>query len=194
MAGSDSYGQNVPYPKLNDVPNAETGFGSMANALAALSNMTFANANARASTLTTPVVGMETYLVAEGRKEYYDGTQWTTITPGQWKPIPFASGYVALSGSPSYRIVNGMVQMRGTGQRSNGAPLVPMSQLHVVTNLPAEARPTGSRWFAVATEWTNSIYARLEVNADGTMNLIVPEQTGTAPSWFGLDGVSFSLT
>lgn len=194
MAGSDSYGQNVPYPKLNDVPNAEIGFGGMANALAALSNMTFANANARAATLTAPVVGMETYLVAEGRKEYFDGTAWTTITPGQWKPITFGSGYAARSGSPSYRIVNGVVQMRGTLQRTGGNPFVPMTQLPIVTSLPAEARPTGSRWFIVATEWTNSIHARIEVNADGTMNAIVPEQTGTAPSWVGLDGVSFSLS
>lgn len=191
---TDDYGQNIPYPLLNEKPNAQTGFGNMANAIAQRSNMVFANANARASSMPSPVVGMETYLVAEGRKEYFDGTQWSPITPGQWKPISFGTGYTARSGSPAYRISNGMVFMRGTFQRTNGAPFVPMTNLQIVTSLADEIRPTATRYFAVATEWTNSIYGRVEVNTAGNMWAIVPEQTGTAPSWIGLDGVSYSLT
>lgn len=85
MPGTDNYAQNVPYPKLSDQPNIESSMSALVNGAVALSNMTFANANARAAAIQTPVVGMETYLIAEGRKEVYTGTGWTPLqTSPSW--------------------------------------------------------------------------------------------------------------
>jgi hypothetical protein len=79
MPGTDNYAQNVQYPKLSDVPNAETSFGTLVNGVVPMTNMVFPNANARAAAIASPVKGMETYLVAENRKDIWDGTAWRQI-------------------------------------------------------------------------------------------------------------------
>lgn len=193
MPGTDDYGQDAPYPKLSDQPNAETAFGSLVNAIVPLTNMTFKNAADRAAAITAPVAGMESYLIAEGRKEYYSGTAWTTLTPGQWQPIPFSSTWVGRAGAPSYRILNGNVQFRGAGQLLTGLPLNGHAQYTIVSALPAEIRPTETRWFAVATEWVDALYARIEVTPDGLVHVITPT-INPGPSWIGLDGITYSLT
>lgn len=91
MPGTDIYGQNVPYPKLSDKPNAEAALSALVGGVVSLSNMTFANANARAAALSSPVAGMETYLVAEKRKDIWNGTSWQQVssvaTYGPYTPI-----------------------------------------------------------------------------------------------------------
>jgi|SRR5689334_11923490 len=193
MPGTDSYGQNVPYPKLNDAPNLETAMAGLVNGAVPLTNMTFANANARAAQLATPVVGMETYLVAEGRKEIFTSSGWVTITAGPWIPLSFASGYAANSGSPAYRIVNQSVRLRGTAKRTSGSPFTKAAAFTIAT-LPVEARPTAFRYFLGCTEWASDMYARVEIDTDGSIVVIVPTTgSGTAASWVSLDQVEYSL-
>jgi hypothetical protein len=81
MPGTDTYQQGYPYPKLSDAPNIETATSALVNAMAPRTNMIFANASARTAALATPVAGMECWLIAEGRKEIYDGTAWRTYPP-----------------------------------------------------------------------------------------------------------------
>lgn len=81
MPGTDSYQQNVPYPKLSDTPNVETALQTLVNAGVVLSNMRFPNTATRNAVITHPVAGMETWLVAENRKEIYDGTTWNAYVP-----------------------------------------------------------------------------------------------------------------
>lgn len=193
MPGSDDYAQNVQYPKLSDAPNAETGFGTLVNDIVPLTNMVFANAASRAAAVPAPVAGMESYLIAEGRKEYFNGSAWTTITPGQWQPIPFATGYSGRAGAPSFRTVNGMVQLRGAVQQTSGLAMAGHAALTVVSALPTSVRPSETRWFLGATEWQDALYARVEVNPEGTVKIIIPS-INPGPAWVSLDGVSYSLT
>lgn len=79
MPGFDAYEQNVQYPRLGDTPNAETAFSTLTNGLVPLTNMVFANANARAATIPNPVAGMETWLISEGRKDVYWGNAWVPV-------------------------------------------------------------------------------------------------------------------
>lgn len=121
---------------------------------------------------------------------------WRPLSPGPWKPLTLASGYSANSGSPSYRIVNGEVHLRGTISRSNGAALTANAVTEFAT-LPSEARPiAGLRFFLVPTQWsTNSgvtyIHARVEVDPNGKMSYLLP--IGSRSEWVGLDSVSFSI-
>jgi hypothetical protein len=197
MPGSDDYGQDVPYPKLSDQPNIEAALSALVNALVPLSNMIFANANERAASLPAPVVGMETFLVAEGRKEYYNGSAWVPLTPGQWQPLSFATGYVANSGSPSYRVLNGEVQFRGTIKLSSGADL-PNAVETLFATVPVGARPVGApRIFAAAGNFVTSggvshFTARVGVDTDGLCKFIVP--TGSTMEWLSLDGIRYSIS
>ncbi|MGW0468333.1 hypothetical protein ACWDX6_24160 [Streptomyces sp. NPDC003027] len=80
MPGYDAFEQKVPYPKLSDTPNIETAISALVNETVPLSNMVFDNANARATVVTQPVEGMETFLIAEGRKEIFYGGVWNVVS------------------------------------------------------------------------------------------------------------------
>lgn len=86
MPGTDDYGQNVPYPKLSDQPNIEAAMLALVNGVVPLTNMMFANANARAAAIANPVVGMTTYLVAENRTDVYTGSTWVRFVTGPQPP------------------------------------------------------------------------------------------------------------
>jgi hypothetical protein len=157
----------------------------------------FASAAARAAALTgaaAPVPGMVTYLVAEDRYDarMADGS-WQAITPGPWVPLTFASGYTVRTGLPSYRIVNGAVELRGTFQRTGGTPFLKATTFTPLT-LPAAACPTSFRYFTARTEVAADMYGSVEVAIDGTVNVIIPNSAGTAASWMALDQIRFSLT
>ncbi|MCY0926222.1 hypothetical protein OTB20_08385 [Streptomyces sp. H27-H1] len=192
MPGIDDLGQGIPYPLLSDPPNIESALSSMVDSAVPRMNMRFANANARAATIPSPVAGMECYLIAEKRKELYDGAAWVTITPSGWVPITFASGYQARAGSPSYRILNSCVELRGSVQRVGFTPFIKGTGFSIAT-LPTICRPPHYRTYAVATEWATDMYARLEVTPDGEVEIGIPTITGTAARWLCLDGVRYSL-
>jgi hypothetical protein len=195
MPGVDDLDQNVPFPLLSDPPNIESATSNLVDAVVPKLNMTFADANARAATIPAPTPGMECFLIAEKRKEIFDGTSWVTLTASGWTSLTFASGYIANTGSPGYRIVNQCVELRGTG-RNSGNTAVPVNAEFVIATLPAIARPPQSRFFVVAAEWWTDIYARIEVRTNGDVVVIIPLDTGIAPGarWVCFDGIRFSLT
>lgn len=82
MAGQDSYGQGVVVASLTDAPNAETLARNIADAIAQRSVMRFASASTRASTLTSPVEGMVSWLQDVNALYLYDGSAWQPIMIG----------------------------------------------------------------------------------------------------------------
>lgn len=196
MPGTDSLQQNVPYPKLSDVPNIETATSSLVNAVVPLVNLRFASANARAAALPSPAAGTETFLIAEARKELWDGTQWVALTPGPWLPLPFITGYNARAGNPGYRIVGDVVQLRGLIQRTDGGQMVTTtadSWLEFAT-LPTTARPATIKDMPIAVEWrSNNQTARLSVGADGVLSVGIVTNLTLWPTWASLDSVQFGI-
>lgn len=95
MPGTDSYGQGIPYAKLSDAPNIESASSSLANAAAPKLVMVFANANARAATLTgpqAPTDGMTTWLQTERIFQVYCAGAWQTYSADtgtwtSWTPV-----------------------------------------------------------------------------------------------------------
>ncbi|MFF5451888.1 hypothetical protein ACFY40_11685 [Streptomyces sp. NPDC012950] len=197
MPTSDPYGQSINIAALTDAPDAETLAHGIVDAVAPRLNLRFASAAARAAQLVgaaAPVPGMYTYLVAEDRYDVRmaDGT-WQALSPGAWIPLSFAAGYAARTGLPSYRIVNGSVEFRGTFQRSAGGAFTKGATFTIMT-LPAAARPTSFRYFIARTEWAADMYGGVEVAIDGTVNVGIPNTAGTAASWMSLDAIRYSLT
>ncbi|MFD4234301.1 hypothetical protein [Streptomyces sp. NPDC058542] len=200
MPTTDGYGQKVPYPVLSDAPNFELAFQGAVNALAGQSVMRFANANERSATLIgafKAVPGMISYLIAEDRWDRYDGDGvWRPMSPGPWKPFTYASGYVANTGSPGYRIVNGEVHLRGTLKKSNDTDFAADSETLLGT-LPTEARPTGaSKFFIVATAYETIsgrtyLHGRIAVLPNGQMLYVIP--AGGKTPWISIDGIRFNL-
>ncbi|MER7908314.1 hypothetical protein [Streptomyces sp. NPDC096068] len=193
---TDSYGQGIIIPSLTDPPDVRSPSAGMDDIIGQ-TVLHFATAAARTAALTgaaAPVPGMVTYLAAEDRYDarMADGS-WQPITPGPWVPLSFASGYTARTGLPSYRIVNGAAELRGTFQRTSGTAFTKAVTFTPLT-LPAAARPTSYRYFTARTEVAADMYGSVEVAIDGTVNVIIPNSAGTAASWMALDQIRYSLT
>lgn len=90
MAGTDSYGQGVSVADLLDAPNAKVLAQNLADAIVSRSVMRFASASARSAALSSPVEGMPTWLIAEGRLEIYHSGAWLA-----WPPIPVQTDQVS---------------------------------------------------------------------------------------------------
>lgn len=197
MPTADPFAQSISIAALTDAPDVETLAHGIVDAVAPRLVLRFASAIARAATLVgsaAPVPGMITYLASEDRYEARmgDGT-WRTISSGAWIPLTFAGGYVPRTGSPSYRLLGDSVELRGTLERTTGAPFTKGTALTVAT-LPVGARPAAWKYFPIATEWAADMYARAEVDTGGNVIITIPPSTATGASWASLDNVRFSLT
>ncbi|MEV4037720.1 hypothetical protein [Streptomyces umbrinus] len=201
MPKSDGYGQNVQYPVLSDSPNIETAFQTAVNGIVPQTVMRFANANARAAALInefSPRPGMITYLIAEDRYEgrMADNT-WQPLSPGPWQPLSLKSGFSVQSGSPGFRVVNGVVQLRGRLRRTNGGQFSTGTDW-VFATLPEAVRPsTASYWVTPVEMGAGIYYGRTELSPTSGELLIQtpPGATSTTNGlkWTGLDGLSYSL-
>lgn len=197
MPGVDDLDQNVPFPLLSDPPNIESATNNLVDAVVPKLNMIFPDANARAATIPTPTAGMECFLIAEKRKELYDGTTWVTMTAGGWVPLTLDAGYEPFSGTPAYRIVDNSVELKGKVQRTAFASFVHATAVRL-SSLPTVIRPTSERTFIVATEWAADLFAWVTVQSNGNLTTVLPP-TGSAPiaavaRWVSLDGVRYTLT
>jgi hypothetical protein len=195
MPGTDGLQQNVPYPLLSDAPNIEKAMFDMVNALVPLTNLRFANANERAAVMPNPVAGTETFLVAEARKEVFDGESWVPMTPGPWIPLPFITGYNAHSGSPGYRVFGDNVQLRGIFKRTTGAEMNNAVDGWIdFAQLPTAVRPATTKDVTIAVEWrSHNQSARLSVGATGILRIGIVENLTDFPRWASLDGVQFAI-
>ncbi|MER6485739.1 hypothetical protein ABT264_19550 [Streptomyces virginiae] len=196
MPGVDDFDQNVQFPLLSDPPNIESAMSTLVDGVVPKLNMRFADANERAATIPAPVAGMECFLIAEKRKEIFDGTAWVTLTPGGWVPITLDSGYSPQSGSPAYRIINNSVELKGKIRRTDNASF-PHAASFRLASLPTLIRPSEERTFIVATEWAADLYAWMTVQPNGNLTAVLPP-AGTSPigavaRWAALDGIRYPL-
>lgn len=197
---TDAFNQGYNQATLGDAPNVQT-LDNAATILVPRMVMRFASSAARAAVLVgaqAPTPGMVTYLISEDRLEVYQanagsGTAgWTPVTAGPWVPITFASGYVANTGDPAYRVINGCVELRGTVGTSSGGSL-PVNALTPIATLPSGVRPPAYRYYMAATEWASAMYGRVEVHPDGTIQIAIPGGGSAAAAWISLDNVRYSL-
>ncbi|MFI8206906.1 hypothetical protein [Streptomyces sp. NPDC085937] len=195
MASTDDYGQGVNIASLTDAPDAETLAKNIANALAPRSVMRFASASTRAATLAdahAPVPGMITYLGAEERWEGRQGSSWVQMTPGPWIPLSFASGYVAYSGSPAYRLWGDVVQLRGAITRSSGHLV--KGTVTLFATLPSGYRPSTTQHLPAAVGSTVAPGGRLDVLTNGQMSYLIGTSATNDVDVFSFSGQSFSIT
>ncbi|MET9959325.1 hypothetical protein ABZ128_09585 [Streptomyces sp. NPDC006326] len=198
MPGVDGLDQNVPYPLLSDPPNIESATSNLVNAVVPKLNLAFADANDRAAVLPAPTAGMECFLIAEKRKEIFDGTSWVTMLPGGWVPLTFDAGYAAyITTAPAYRIIDNSVELRGKVQKSGFTSFSPATAFRL-SSLPTAIRPAQERTFIVATEWAADLFAWLTVQPNGNLTAVVPPTTGSPVAavarWLALDGVRYPLS
>ncbi|MEV0444020.1 hypothetical protein AB0I84_23850 [Streptomyces spectabilis] len=201
MPKADSYGQNVQYPALGDSPNIEAALQTLVNGVVPRSVMRFENANVRAAIMVgayAPKPGMITYLTAEDRYDarMSDGT-WQAITPSVWKPLSLKSGFSVQSGSPGYRVVNGIVHLRGRIRRTNGGQFSTGTDW-IFATLPESVRPETAQYWVTPVEMGAGIYyGRTELSPTTGELLIVTPPGATSTSnglkWTGLDGISYGI-
>ncbi|MET7939642.1 hypothetical protein [Streptomyces sp. NPDC005302] len=201
MPKNDSYSQGVQTPVLGDSPDIEVALSTLAAGIVPKTIMRFADANARAAALTgttKPVPGMVTYLIAEDR---YDGRMgdgtWQALTPGNWQPITTNTGVAAQSGSPGYRVINGIVHLRGRFRRTNNGQFATGTDWSIAT-LPSAIRPETDQYWVTPVEIGAGIYyGRTQLNYDTGLIIVQTPPGATSTSnglhWTGIDGLSYSL-
>lgn len=185
MPALDKYGQKIPYPVLSDVPNAETAFGGLTNSVVAQSNMVFANANERAANLPEPVEGMETYLVAEQRKEIYRNGTWQAFVTATkpWLNVTLATGYTAYGGAtvaPRVRQEGSIVYLEGRLKRTDNGN-IPASNSIILGTIPLAYQPVGhyaEGFCSVSNATDGTPLARVEI-----WNGSAPTDPGTIRYW-----------
>ncbi|MFI2757840.1 hypothetical protein ACH5A3_03020 [Streptomyces echinatus] len=142
-------------------------------------------------------------LIAEGKDVLLgNGVSFDLLaTAGQdtdWKNIPLASGYATQAATPKYRVKDGIVFFRGNFKKSSGD--LPKGVVTQFATLPAEARPSTTRYGVTGTEWNNVsiggtsvafFHARVEVRADGTCWFLVPQPS--SPVYCDLDSFTYSV-
>jgi hypothetical protein len=142
-------------------------------------------------------------LIVEGKSVYLgNGVGFDLLgTAGQdtgWKTLPLASGYAVQSAACGYRVKDGFGYLRGNLQRNSGN--LPNSGVFKFATLPAEARPSITRYGVVATEWNSRtidgqlvgfLQARVEIHSDGSCWYLVPPPS--TPAYCCLDIFTYSL-
>ncbi len=83
----------LPWAELTDIPNAQTGFQNLANAIDTRLIPRFTDSTARSAAITSPTEGMLSYLTGTHRLDVYDNGAWTllwqragsaTLAKGSW--------------------------------------------------------------------------------------------------------------
>lgn len=104
------------------------------------------------------------------------------ISDSGWINIPLASGYEAgETGTPQYRIKNGIVYLRGSVQETaSGTLTVNTSPGHTIGTLPVEARPVGGDVVFLVPAQNPAIHqARLFVWTNGTVKVFLSNGDAT---------------
>lgn len=195
MPGQDDLSQNVQFPVLSDAPNIENDLRTLVGGVVPKLNMIFANAAERAANLPAPVEGMETYLVAEQRKEVRANGAWQEVIRGTlgWTNVSLSFGYRAYVGStigPRVRRVGPIVYMEGRLEKTSGTD-IPASDSLTLGIIPAAYRPVGHYAEMACTTsnaGTGTPLARIEVwNTDGSIRYWSDRATafvGFSAWWF----------
>lgn len=108
MPGFDSFGQGVSLPLLADRPDAQQLGADVGSGVVPLTVMRFDSAAHRGAVITSPIEGMTTYLRDVNRHEFYDGSDWKTLSEWQTTTPTWSSTLGSVS------IGNGTMQWRWT--------------------------------------------------------------------------------
>lgn len=90
MPDPDVYGQNIDLWQMTDAPSIPGAIAALADGVIPRSLLRYASASARNANISTPVEGMQTWLIAEARQEIYHNGSWLP-----WPPIPAESFQVS---------------------------------------------------------------------------------------------------
>lgn len=152
------------------------------NALVDQSVMVFATVSARTTAIPTPTEGMTTFMLAENRHEYYDGSVWQPMA-GQMPFIVAISASQSLtSGSDTtLTVATSNDRTFGTITNSSGTFTVGKAGLYRADiSLSYASNPTGFRLTSII--WNGTTYAqRMTANATNSTNVITG-WTGYLPS------------
>ncbi|MUL39637.1 hypothetical protein FZ103_00315 [Streptomonospora sp. PA3] len=111
---------------------------------------------------------------------------------GEWHPLDLASGLqqAPYDDAPGWRfLLPGMVQVRGTLERTDGQPITTGT---ILATLPPEARPASLVHFVSAGQSSGGERAaRPEVRPDGTIRSF---HSPYEPGWIGMRGILFEAT
>ncbi|MFI1580004.1 hypothetical protein [Embleya sp. NPDC020630] len=161
MAGTDIYGQGVPYSLLSESPDVQVLGKPLADAIGRLGAKVFLSASNRGAVMTggsAPTAGMITYLVAEDRFDYWNGSAWVGLDR-------------ALPGLP--RGVVGWVRYDGGSTAHSGLGLVDPAKFTVAVSATRRYRIDGRYvWAGEFNDSANRSSIRYAVggsiNSDGS--------------------------
>lgn len=83
MPADDEFGQGIGLWQMTDAPDIPAAIKALADGVIPRGVLRFASAAARGAAVDTPVEGMMTWLIAEGRLEIRHNNAWLP-----WPPIP----------------------------------------------------------------------------------------------------------
>lgn len=202
MPTADAYGQGIQLAALTDPPNIEALSPAM-NAILARGVLRFASATARGATLTSPVDGTATYLIAEGRLEVRISGAWVVMgsSLSTWQTVSLNSPWTHdgnSNGSFQWRAINffgeTMLHFRGAIARSSYPGSVPAAFTLTATALPTTARPAVKRTIVIPVSDINSTRITLKLDIHPTGHLEAwGFGTADTPAWVGFNGCSCSL-
>ncbi|GAA0423909.1 hypothetical protein [Streptomyces luteireticuli] len=158
---------------------------------------TYADAAARKAAPERPVPGQLAYLQAEDRMDLYTQQSWSPLTPGPWQRLELARWRQPHGAYPSWRLVNGTVELTGAvAMMEISGPDFPVSDYVALVVLPPEARPSHTRSFVCSTS-RNTVKGstcRVDIaarTANNAGDVIADIQSPV--KWVYLDGIRFTL-
>ncbi len=136
---------------------------------------------------TTPMVWIHP---GTGDVRYWSGSAWTSLTDPTWS-IPTLAGPPVYNNTIEYRVVGGMLYLRGQGDYQSppgtSAPFPTGSGTKVAT-LPAAARPSAVR-YAPCRFLSGTSNGYIEVKTNGEIEV----RASASSSTVSFDGVAVSL-
>jgi hypothetical protein len=119
---TDAYGQSVPYLDYTDKPDLFVLGKGLTDGLTPRSVMRFANATVRASTITSPVAGMITWLADVQRLDIHDGSAWVPVEGPQVQTYNASANLTSSATVYSALNLGGQVSGNYAGMWSSGNP------------------------------------------------------------------------
>lgn len=200
---TDSWGQGVQYPTLEDKPNARALAEGLVNGIVPKSVLSFDSAAQRNATVTSPQAGMVSFLRDIKRWEGFDGTNWVAIAAGTsvWTNLSLVSPWLHDgndNGNAQYRIVDlfgeKTIMFRGSFYRSSYPSSVPSSFVVTSSPLPVTSIIENKRTISIPVSDSGStrITLKLDIQTDGHLS-VWGFGSKDKPAWIGLNGVFCSL-
>ncbi|GGX63152.1 peptidoglycan-binding protein [Streptomyces hiroshimensis] len=160
-----------------------------------LTQAVYANAGARLAALETPVPGKLAYLQDEQRLELRTESAWVPLSPGPWNPLPLPHDVKAHGGNPSWRIVNGTVELCGSVERKDGRDFN-VADSWLLATLPPAAQPHYMRSFICATSRNDNTHNSIRVDVTSNSDPYPGQLQAMVLSpvrWIYLDSIRFAV-